>query len=112
MDAEAAEQVAAHIDETMKECILALYRSAVNVGAEWQAGVEAVAGRFPALVLWGRDDAYVSPEFGERAAARVHGRLLMFDDSGHSWAGDQTGRDGRRPGGAVAVRLTPPSRDS
>jgi pimeloyl-ACP methyl ester carboxylesterase len=85
MDAEAAAQVAAHLDDTMKECILALYRSAVNVGAEWQPGLDAVAGRFPALVLWGRDDAYVGPEFGERAAARLGGRLVMFDDSGHWW---------------------------
>jgi pimeloyl-ACP methyl ester carboxylesterase len=84
-DDTAAEAAAAHVDDTMKECILALYRSAVNVGAEWQPGVETVAGRFPALVLWGRNDAYVGPEFGERAAARLRGRLLMFDDSGHWW---------------------------
>ena len=69
----------------MKRCILELYRSAVTVGAEWQPGVEAVAGRFPALILWGRNDVFVGPEFGERAAARLNGRLLLFDDSGHWW---------------------------
>jgi pimeloyl-ACP methyl ester carboxylesterase len=85
IDDAAAEAVARHVDDTMKQCILTLYRSAVNVGAEWQPGVEAVAGRFPALVLWGRDDPFVAPEFGERAAARLDARLLMFDDSGHWW---------------------------
>jgi pimeloyl-ACP methyl ester carboxylesterase len=80
----AAAEFASHLDDTMKECILGLYRSAVTVGAEWQPGVEAVAGRFPSLVLWGRHDEYVAVEFGERAAARLHGRLLRFDD-GHWW---------------------------
>jgi pimeloyl-ACP methyl ester carboxylesterase len=84
-DAEAAAETAAHVTDDMKRCILALYRSAVKVGEEWQPGVEAVAGRFPALVLWGRDDAYVGPEMGERAAQRLGARLVMFDDSGHWW---------------------------
>jgi pimeloyl-ACP methyl ester carboxylesterase len=85
IDEAAAAQAALHADDTMKQCILTLYRSAVNVGSEWQAGVEAVAGRFPSLVLWGRDDPYVTAEFGERAATRLHGRLVLFDDSGHWW---------------------------
>jgi pimeloyl-ACP methyl ester carboxylesterase len=84
-DRENAETTAQHIDDHMKRCILCLYRSAVNVGAEWQDGVEAVGGRFPALVCWGRDDPYVGAEFGERLAQRLHARLLMFEDSGHWW---------------------------
>src|SRR5688572_20872542 len=46
---EIAVEVARHVDATMRECILRLYRSAVRVGAEWQAGVEKVTR--PALVL-------------------------------------------------------------
>ena len=69
---DAAAEVAAALDDAMKQCILTLYRSAVTVGAEWQPGVEAVTGRFPSLVLWGRDDPFVAPEFGERAAARLN----------------------------------------
>ena len=84
-DEAAAKETSKHVDDDMKRCILALYRSAVKVGDEWQAGVEAVAGRFPALVLWGRDDAYVQPQFGENLAKRLHAKLLMFDDSGHWW---------------------------
>jgi pimeloyl-ACP methyl ester carboxylesterase len=84
-DADAAAQTVQHLTDDMKRCILSLYRSAVTVGAEWQPGVEAVAGRFPTLVLWGRDDAYVGPEMGERAAKRYDAKLVMFDGSGHWW---------------------------
>jgi len=84
-DQEAAEETSEHIDDDMKRCILALYRSAVHVGDEWEDGVAAVGGRFPALVCWGRDDAYVQPQFGENLAKRLHAKLLMFDDSGHWW---------------------------
>ena len=85
MGADAAAECAAHVDDTMKHCVLALYRSAVHVGTEWQAGIEAVAGRFPVLVCWGADDPYVAAEFGARAAQRLQARLLTFADSGHWW---------------------------
>ena len=39
----------------------------------------------PALVLWGRDDPYVTPEYGERLAARIDAELVLFDDCGHWW---------------------------
>jgi pimeloyl-ACP methyl ester carboxylesterase len=84
-DEQAAQEMAGHVDDDMKRCILALYRSAVKVGDEWEDDVTAVSGRLPALVLWGRDDPYVGPEFGERLAQRLQGRLLAFDDSGHWW---------------------------
>jgi pimeloyl-ACP methyl ester carboxylesterase len=84
-DQEAAEETARHVDDVMKRCILALYRSAVKVGDEWQDGVEAVAGRFPSLVIWAANDPYVPLEFGQRLAKRLDGRLLTFDDSGHWW---------------------------
>ena len=71
-------------DATMWESILALYRSAVTVGAEWQPAVDAMPHR-PSLVLWGADDPYVTPRFAERLAARLDGRLLVFDGCGHWW---------------------------
>lgn len=80
---EIAREVARHVDATMKACILGLYRSAVRVGAEWQAGVEQVTR--PALVLWSRDDPYVAPRFAERLAARVRGELVFLDGCGHWW---------------------------
>ena len=80
---EVAREIARHVDATMKTCILGLYRSAIDVGAEWQAAVEQV--RRPALVLWSRDDPYVAPRFAERLAARVRGELLLLEGCGHWW---------------------------
>lgn len=73
----AAEQV----DETMKRCILTLYRSAVDVAEEW-APQEAIAR--PGLVLWGSGDPYAPPE-NPRVAAEVMGSELALVDGGH-WA--------------------------
>jgi len=78
-----AAETAPHVDATMKDCILKLYRSAVHVGAEWQADVEKI--KRPALILWSRDDPYVAPRFAERLAQRVHGELLLFEGCGHWW---------------------------
>jgi pimeloyl-ACP methyl ester carboxylesterase len=87
LGAKASAEMAEHIDDTMKSCILSLYRSAVTVGAEWQPAVDALgasASRPPALVLWGRDDAYAPPEFGARLADRVGARFVPLD-CGHFW---------------------------
>jgi pimeloyl-ACP methyl ester carboxylesterase len=81
--ADVAAEVASHFDDTMKSCVLSLYRSAVNVGAEWGDAVDAITK--PGLVIWGADDAYVGPEFGERLAERTGAGLVMFPDSGHWW---------------------------
>lgn len=72
------------MDARMGECILALYRSAITVSAEWQPGVEAMPAR-PSLVLWGVDDPYVTPRFAERLADRLRGRLVLFDGCSHWW---------------------------
>jgi pimeloyl-ACP methyl ester carboxylesterase len=74
---------AANVDDTMKECILPLYRSASGGFAEWHDEVDAIDR--PGLVLWGADDPYVTPNFGERLAQRTGARLEMFPDSGHWW---------------------------
>jgi pimeloyl-ACP methyl ester carboxylesterase len=76
---------AEQIDERMAECILALYRSAVTVGEEWEDAVTAMPPR-PALVLWGRDDPYVTPEIAERLASRIDADLIVFDSCGHWWS--------------------------
>ena len=81
--AEDARAVASHVDETMKACILGLYRSAVRVGEEWEDDVARVAR--PALILWSRDDPYVAPRFAERLAARVRGELVLLEGCSHWW---------------------------
>jgi len=80
---ELAHETVQHVDATMRDCILRLYRSAVNVGAEWQPDLEKVTR--PALILWAKDDPYVSPVFAERLAARVRGELHLFEGCGHWW---------------------------
>jgi pimeloyl-ACP methyl ester carboxylesterase len=81
--AEHAQAVASKIDGTMKECILTLYRSAVNVGAEWADEVDKIAR--PGLVLWGADDPYVTPNFAEQLAKRTGARCVVFENTAHWW---------------------------
>jgi pimeloyl-ACP methyl ester carboxylesterase len=83
MGRDQAMQVAKHIDDTMKQCILTLYRSAAGGFAEWHDAVDAIER--PGIVFWGADDPYVTREFGDRLAQRTHAKLVMFDDSGHWW---------------------------
>lgn len=78
-----AQETARFVDASMKDCILRLYRSAVNVGAEWQPDLEKV--KRPALILWGKDDPYVAPRFADRLAKRVRGELVLFEGCGHWW---------------------------
>jgi pimeloyl-ACP methyl ester carboxylesterase len=80
-----ATEVASHIDATMKDCILKLYRSAADGFADWHDDVDRVLSTRPGTVLWGADDPYVTREFGERLASRTNATLVMFDDSGHWW---------------------------
>lgn len=65
-----------------KATILALYRSAVHIGAEWQPDLERQT--VPAMVIWGRTDPYVPLEFGERLADRMRAELVVLD-CGHWW---------------------------
>jgi pimeloyl-ACP methyl ester carboxylesterase len=78
-----ARETARYVDQTMQDAILRLYRSAVNVGREWQPDVEKITR--PALVLWSKDDPYVAPIFAERLAARVRGELVLLEGCGHWW---------------------------
>ena len=80
---EQAVEMAKHVDDTMKDCILKLYRSAAAGFGEWHDGVDAIDR--PGLVLWGADDPYVTAGFGEALAARTHAELVMFAGTGHWW---------------------------
>ena len=84
-----AASAAAHVDPTMKRSILALYRSAVRVGAEWQGEL----GRAPArgLVLWGENDPYAAPVYGSRLASRTGARCVLFSGCSHWWQLERAG---------------------
>jgi pimeloyl-ACP methyl ester carboxylesterase len=81
-EADAAESVV-HVDDIMKRCILALYRSAVNVGAESEADLRRVTA--PGLVLWGERDPYAAARFGARLAERTRARSIIFPGCSHWW---------------------------
>jgi pimeloyl-ACP methyl ester carboxylesterase len=65
-----------------KDTILKLYRSAIDIGAEWQPDLERL--EVPAMVIWGRTDPYVPLEFGERLAERMKAELVVLE-CGHWW---------------------------
>ena len=69
------------LDATMKQCILNLYRSAVNVGAEWEDDLRRVSA--PGLVLWGEKDPYASVDFGARLAEKTRARFVQFSECSH-----------------------------
>lgn len=78
-----AAKTAARVDDTMKRCILALYRSAVHVGAEWEDDLRRVSAA--GLVLWGERDPFAAVRFGERLAQRTQARFVSFWDCSHWW---------------------------
>lgn len=78
-----AATAAGNVDATMKQCILSLYRSAVNVGAEWEDDLRHVSA--PGLVLWGEKDPYASVDFGARLAQRTGARFVSFPGCSHWW---------------------------
>jgi len=78
-----ATEAAAHVDAVMKRCILSLYRSAVDVGAEWEDGLQRIPPG--GLVLWGENDPYAAPSFAVRLAERTGSRFVSFAGCGHWW---------------------------
>jgi pimeloyl-ACP methyl ester carboxylesterase len=81
--ADDAAEAASRIDDTMKRCILALYRSAERAGQEWAPDLTRIAK--PGLVLWGEQDPYAAPRFGERLAARTGAANVTLAGCGHWW---------------------------
>lgn len=70
------------LTEYGKDSILKIYRSAIEIGAEWQPDLEQQ--EVPAMVIWGRTDPYVPLEFGEALATRMNGELVVLE-CGHWW---------------------------
>jgi pimeloyl-ACP methyl ester carboxylesterase len=72
-----------HLDPTMKRSILALYRSAIRAGSEWEGGLQRAPTR--GLILWGETDPYATPVFGSRLASRTRARFIQFAGCSHWW---------------------------
>jgi pimeloyl-ACP methyl ester carboxylesterase len=80
---EQALTLARALDRTMADCILALYRSAVDVGKEWGPAFREVPA--PGLVLVPSQDPYLSADFARTAAARAGAAVAELDGLGHWW---------------------------
>jgi pimeloyl-ACP methyl ester carboxylesterase len=80
---EDAREAGAHFDETMKRAILRLYRSAITVGAAWGPDLARITA--PGLILWGANDPYAPPTWGERLAQRTGARCVIFPGCSHWW---------------------------
>lgn len=78
---EQARETARRIDDEMKTCILALYRSAVRVADDWFADLKQV--KAPGLVMWGERDPYADASFGKRLAVNTHARFKLIPRAGH-----------------------------
>lgn len=76
-----AEQAPKYMDETMKDCILKLYRSAVRVGDEWQPDLSMVTA--PGLVFWGKHDTACPVDFAYRLANDTGALRTLEIDAGH-----------------------------
>jgi len=76
-----ARETASHIDDEMKTCILTLYRSAVNAGAEWYADLKRAPKT--GLILWGEHDPFADRKFGEWLARDTGGKFHLMKGCGH-----------------------------
>ena len=76
-----AAQATDPVDERMKDCILRLYRSAVNVGSEWQPALAQI--KAPGLVLWGALDEACPVRFADQLGQDTHAERVLKFDTGH-----------------------------
>lgn len=78
-----APEMASHVDRTMGEAILTLYRSAVDIGTEWGPGIDAIRGQ--GLVISSMQDPFRDHERAARLARRTGAELVELPDAGHFW---------------------------
>ena len=75
--------IAGAVDRTMADCILALYRSAVDVGKEWSPDFHDVGK--PGLVLIPFEDPFLSDEGARLGAGRAGAAVADLAGLGHWW---------------------------
>jgi pimeloyl-ACP methyl ester carboxylesterase len=80
---EKARDLAGRIDRTMGEVILALYRSAVNVGPEWAPAVAKI--KTPGLVVVSELDPFANADRWEEAARKAGAKVARLEGLGHWW---------------------------
>ena len=78
---------------TMADCILDLYRSAVDVGKQWGPDFAAIPA--PGLATIPGEDPFLSAASAARAAERAGAEAVALDGLGHWWMLQDL--PGRRP---------------
>jgi pimeloyl-ACP methyl ester carboxylesterase len=80
---EPALDLASQLSMTMADCILDLYRSAVDVGRQWGQDFADISA--PGLAVIPGEDPFLSAASAARAAARAGARTVTLDGLGHWW---------------------------
>jgi pimeloyl-ACP methyl ester carboxylesterase len=80
---EPALDLASRINRSMADCILDLYRSAVEVGRQWGPDFAAIPA--PGLVIIPSEDPFLNPVSATKAATRSDAKTVHLDGLGHWW---------------------------
>ena len=83
IEASIAAKLSLEVDETMGDAILALYRSATEIGAEWGPGIDDIV--VPTLVIDAVLDPFRSPGATAALAARTGAHTAELATAGHWW---------------------------
>jgi pimeloyl-ACP methyl ester carboxylesterase len=78
-----ATEMATHLDRTMADAILVLYRSATDVGNEWGPGIDDIAA--PGLLVESLQDPFRNAGRVRRLAERTGAAVATMPDAGHFW---------------------------
>ncbi len=87
---EHAPEMAAHLDATMGQAILALYRSAVDVGNEWGPGIDDIDA--PGLLVVSMQDPFRNHARALRLAERTGAEVVELPEAGHFWMLEEPAR--------------------
>jgi pimeloyl-ACP methyl ester carboxylesterase len=90
LSADSARTLAGWLDAEMAQCILTLYRSAVDVGREWGPDFRDIPA--PGLVVLASEDAFLSADGARSAAATAGARVTDLPGLGHWWMLQDPGR--------------------
>lgn len=77
-------------DATMGASILALYRSATDVGNDWGPGIDNIASG--GLVIMSMKDPFRAADRSQRLADRTGADIVELPDAGHFWMLEQPQR--------------------